>query len=482
MVAIVNTYKDELIVETITLPDGTEHTFEFYTDILEFEDGIKLPKHLPYCYSFRRANNLRTEVQLAKFFIKMRNRLKRFDLGAYGCPDFYGDFMNWTSTYYGLLSRRVHEATDYRGIIQYSSSEGGHAHNSSCEGVPVYASIRDFTSTPRPTNFVLVDPDEEEGNEVTYYYTFRGLSSGGPDFAKLNNVNPDNDDMWSRKWNYTYEMSKTECGFFRRTKRDSEDEYMFGLELEVNTRISPEEMAHIVRNVEPKQDPFFIMKDDGSITGRYDHSYEIVTVPATPRYLRMEFKKLFKKIDKLATDKSKRVSDYIDTSDNLGNGIHIHVSKDSFTNKSHTRKFLAAWNMPDSTSTKFFQQISGRPSNYQENSYCAIHPTARRGSVVNRVKHVRYNRHAHDDNRGDVNVLCHEEKRATVEVRLFQGIWDINHLLRCIDSVEAMVSFTNGLSYQAFKGHKYKPSTLTTQLKQYILKSGLYHTLRKELK
>ena len=166
------------------------------------------------------------------------------------------------------------------------------------------------------------------------------------------------ENIWNKFHNYTFKMDPINFGFFRRTDRcvydeDNQEADMFGVELEFSSSVSVKELQYIVTDVEPKQRPFFIFKHDGSVTGRFQHKVELVTVPCTARYLRQEFKKFFKKLETLCAVKGRPLSDYFDTSFNLNNGIHIHVSRSSFVSDVHRRKFTSALQLQDKVSYDF---------------------------------------------------------------------------------------------------------------------------------
>jgi hypothetical protein len=280
-------------------------------------------------------------------------------------------------------------------------------------------------------------------------------------------------DRWTKLWNYTYSMEPVEFEFFRRTPKDQPGtrelpgQDTFGLELEISTALSREEIQYIVAEVEPKQKPFFIFKSDGSVNGQYHNLVELVTVPCTPRYLKREFKVFFSKLDKLAQAKGRTLSDYFDTRSNLNNGLHIHVSRDCFMNQVHMKKFLALWNRTDTSLTQFIQRLSGRNS-YVNNTYCAPDHGTRNYKNSYLLRSYTY----------QLRGSCHERKSATVEVRVFQGIFDIEHVCRSIDLVDATVRFTNDAGIKAI----FSPVGFSTTITNYIMKQPGLANLKKELK
>lgn len=263
---------------------------------------------------------------------------------------------------------------------------------------------------------------------------------------------------WNKMYNYSFKMTDEEFDWYRSVSKESS--VYFGMELEISTALSNKELQHIVTEVEPKQEPFFIFKQDGSVSGQYSNRVEIVTVPCTPRYLRKNFKLFFNKIHKLCEAKSIEVSSVFDTRTDLTNGLHIHVDRNSFVNKSHFNKFLAAWNQWDTSVVALFNSVSGRPFDYTTHEYCHIahsylttkpaegKPTLAKfekrkhqRSLARRLKGIR------TDERHSV---CHDRSGSTAEVRVFQGIFDLSHVMQSISFTEAVFEYCGEVGYSGF--------------------------------
>ena len=282
---------------------------------------------------------------------------------------------------------------------------------------------------------------------------------------------------WRGNKSYSAKMSASEYDFFRHLDNEFYDkDYpstgvpMFGLELEVSTDIHPDELQYIVCDIEPKQEPFFIMKDDSSITGEKRHKYEIVTVPASPRYLKKAFSLLFKKIEDLCSKAGVHFGDVFDLSTELGNGIHIHIDRRSFHNnrqKTHIARFLSAFNLGDAQTASLFSQISRRPGDYRTGNYCSVDRSLKKYTTGFKLREAGLSGH-----RGCTST----RQTSTIEVRIFQGIVDINHIRSCIEATQAMLEYT----------HMMPLSTLNRKFasgfREFVLKSGQYNNLRKELK
>lgn len=266
------------------------------------------------------------------------------------------------------------------------------------------------------------------------------------------------DDQWLRHWNYSHRMDSEAYGWFRSANK--ENSVFFGMELELSTKLDCREIQYIVTEVEPKQEPFFIFKQDGSISGRYSNAYELVTVPCTPRYLRKNWKLFFQKLERLCADQGKTIGDYFDISDNLNNGLHIHVSRDSFHDRRHYNKFLTAWNQWDQSAVDLIASAANRPSDYTQNQYCHI-SRQHKDTIqsTSKVKLEKFERRREQRSLAlrlkgidvtDRSCVAHNNNANTVEVRVFQGIVDIGHVMRAISFTEAMFEYCIHTGYTGF--------------------------------
>lgn len=271
------------------------------------------------------------------------------------------------------------------------------------------------------------------------------------------------DQAYYRQLNYTFKMDPDEYDFFRTVS--SESGPFFGMELELCTKVSPKELQLIVTDVEPFQKPFFIMKQDSSVSGKYEHRYEVVTVPCTPRYLRREWKILFTKIERLCGERGLSVSDLFDTSDNLTNGIHIHISKESFSSMCHLRRFVTSMHQTTGSVKRMIQTFSQRPHDYTKHGYCPVNP-----DFVGRKLWWRLKEGMRSSGSG--RTVCHTSNTHTVEVRVFQGIFDMAHLFRCVSFTQALMEYTDEIGYQDFD------SKFVSGFKSHITKHKRFASLK----
>lgn len=286
-------------------------------------------------------------------------------------------------------------------------------------------------------DYVLIDPppnserttfilDTLDQMDYKYYWI---------SFARNNVRSPDGNtpSEFYRVMNYTF---SPELVFLSAPKERTE--MYVGMELEVSTKLSAYELQHIVTQVHPQQEVFFYMKSDTSITGRYHHRYEIVTRPITPRRLRKELRILFTKLGKLCDAKGYDLKDVFDTATDLSNGIHFHVNKRAFvqntsTDKKHMRRFLAAFNQWDRGFQQWIQRITKRPVPLDRSEYCYVHPGLDGYTIARRLRRGPAGRDRH--------AACHDAGN-TIEVRVWQGIVDLHHILACLELTVAMFEFT----------------------------------------
>ena len=324
---------------------------------------------------------------------------------------------------------------------------------------PLEQVVHYFSNELSDTGFLLIEQEEEQPSRRFHSV---GYDAGFylPDPEEV----PSKANLWETKHNYSYGMDKDRFNFFR--KVGQEDAPFFGLELELSTRLSVKELQAIVTDVHPKQEPFFIGKDDSSIGGKYENNVELVTVPCTPRYLRAEWRKFFNKIETLCQKKGKTLSDYFDTSSELSNGIHIHVGRDNFEGGGrgpHIKRFSTLMNLNDRFSRELFRSVSKRPD--LDGQYCRVSDFHK-----GRLTSWRLANCLNDDTRGRVNL---GSRHGTVEVRMFQGIVDADHVLECIDFTEAAVDYSAMCSISSL-GRRF-----SSFFKEYVLKSGKYRNLQK---
>ena len=242
---------------------------------------------------------------------------------------------------------------------------------------------------------------------------------------------------FSEVMNYTY---KPEYKYMTMPKEKTE--CFFGLELEVNSEIPWNDIYRTMVNVAPVQEAFIFAKSDASISGEFSKCYEIVSHPMSPRRMRIEFSTLFKKLERLVNEKGLewgRVFDMQTTS----TGIHIHVSKGSFTplSRTHQKKFMMLWNNSSPAISAFTAQLACRTL---KGSHYMSPASDYEGRSLAWMLSKGKNSHRH--------ASCNETPK-TVEVRVYRGQPCFASVRHAIDTTEAMLKFTEQMPNSQLNRH-----------------------------
>lgn len=216
----------------------------------------------------------------------------------------------------------------------------------------------------------------------------------------------------------------------------------FGIELEVCSQISPAELQYIVQRMEPVQEPFFVMKSDGSISGGYRHKYEIVTIPMSYGKHKQEWQTLFKKLEKLCEQDNKTLADVFYATDSTG--LHVHLSKSAFSashpvlkklGRTWQTRFLAAFNTDYKDEVDILTRVSKRQ--YKDNRYCGITGSPLYG------KRMSFRIGADKASAYTTKYSpAHSNKPKTVEVRIFAGLVTYEHVMTSLELVKGMFFFS----------------------------------------
>lgn len=254
----------------------------------------------------------------------------------------------------------------------------------------------------------------------------------------------------------------TPSEYIFRSSPNEKSEMFFGVELEVASKLTPVDLQYLVTQVEPKQEPFFYFKWDGSIEFQQDFStFEIVTFPCSYRYLKENFSLLFKKLEEKLPD----WRNYIKTDQSTG--VHVHVSLDSFFTRMHLKKFVTIWNQYDRTNTEFIQKIGLR----QFNNYCRVPPNFDGMTLARRLRTGVY-APGHNPNKYSA---CRETDH-TAEVRIFRGGFDYYHIMYCLETVHAMHTFAVKVPLRSISSRFF-----TVEFKDWLADQQRYRRLKKEI-
>lgn len=246
---------------------------------------------------------------------------------------------------------------------------------------------------------------------------------------------------------------------FKHLARDSTEQYL-GMEFEIDSDYTPVELQYLVTQVEPKQEPFFYFKHDGTIedSQRHEHAYEVVTLPCTPKYLKRNMRIFF--------DKVQRELDASKFHAGATTGVHVHLSKDAFFSKLHLRKFNTIWNQYDRKNRVFIEALGKRMATH----YCKPNERLLGTTLARRLRDefVPYGSHP------DKYSACRMTNNTT-EVRVFKGGFDYDHAQYCIDVVCAMFDFSDVVSIKDIGSPRFEDS-----FKAWLKKSN-YRNLKKEI-
>jgi len=299
-------------------------------------------------------------------------------------------------------------------------------------------------------NSVLDLPDMEE-SLVFKDVTCMGL---GTKFKFKRQKAPSSPQWMYEKQHYKFTPNQFD---FKKLANEHSPDYL-GLELEVGSDVSMATLQAVVCDVEPKQEPFFYFKHDGSIDMYTEDRFEIVTQPCSPRYLRKNLKIFFEKLEKLG------LLDKIHT--NSSCGVHVHTDSEAFNSELHRKKFITVFNQYDKTNKDFIQKLGRR----MFTNYCKNSPSMEGLTVPRRIRRGLYaNGHS-----SEKYSSC-RQTNSTIEVRIFKGEFNYEHVKYCIDTVLAMKDFCEKLPLRLISSPLFKSEFLSW------LRGSKYMKLAKEI-
>ena len=265
----------------------------------------------------------------------------------------------------------------------------------------------------------------------------------------------------SQVMNYSY---TPEFNFMTMGKEKSQ--CFFGMELEVNTKLPWNDIYRTMTEVHPIQEAFVYAKQDSSISGQHRNSYELVTHPMTPRRMRLEWKRLFKKLETLVKERGLVWEETFDMTTTT-TGLHVHVSKTAFhgLSRTHKKKFMLIWNNNAKSISDFTSQLSGRK--LTESSYCRPSGTYKSRTLAWMLR---------EGKNSDRNSACNETPN-TVEVRAFKGTPSLKCVLRAVDTTAALIAFTEQAPISQF--NRDLPSAFQSWLK--VTPPNSYRALKESL-
>lgn len=257
-----------------------------------------------------------------------------------------------------------------------------------------------------------------------------------------------------RVYNYTTDVL-TLLSYPNKEEKEK-DPVLVGVELEVSTDYDIREL------IDAAKDPFFVAKQDSSISGEKRNLMELVTAPSSFKYLKRQYALWFNKLD----------YNKFDVTTSTNNGMHVHIGRDHFEDNYHIRNFCWFYNHP--AHAEFLLHISERGSMELLQRWSPLYQFSTSISRTAAFRQV-YQWVGSGSFRGVTNFKGGWAQAKTVEVRLFKGIVSYASIVKNLEFVEATFHFTKGLtSYRdlTLKGFltwlKKTPANKYTLLKKFI--------------
>ena len=204
---------------------------------------------------------------------------------------------------------------------------------------------------------------------------------------------------------------------------------LYGVELEANGDYSAKDL------IKAQKDLFFFCKSDSSVYGSKANNYELVTVPASMKAHKRLWAEFFEQIDYSKFDCTK----------DTGNGMHVHIDRKAFSNAS-LRRFT--WFMINPAHFDFMLAVSERPSKNNFNEWAAM------PNLLNRTTKHKAARECVVAN-GRIRGAVHYKGSKTVEIRIFKGIVSYATIVKNIEFVDSIVSFTRDNMHSQLTLQKY---------------------------
>jgi len=225
-----------------------------------------------------------------------------------------------------------------------------------------------------------------------------------------------------------------------------------GVELELTTDYNVGQL------IDATKEPFFIAKQDASISGSKPNRMELVTVPGSFKYLKQQYAMWFNNLDYQKFDCTTQTS----------NGMHVHVDRKAFDDDYHIRNFC--WFINNPANTPFIVTMSDRGSLQAMQNYT---PFLQFPYGTTRTNAFKQCHRLLDGHRGATNLKNGWARAKTVEVRIFRGIVSYAAIVKNLEFVESLFYFTQSL-------RSYREMSLSSYI-QWLFKSppNRYSILKK---
>jgi len=227
-------------------------------------------------------------------------------------------------------------------------------------------------------------------------------------------------------FNYTADVLKYLPYVIRQDHPSEQTAPLYGVELETVSNLSPESI------IDAQEQLFFIIKQDASIRGRGRHAGEIVTVPCTLKSHKLLWADFFNRVN----------YEEFDCTTDTGNGMHVHVSQDAFSDRAHLRNF--AWFFANPCNMRFTLALSERPTEADLRNWAMIPDWS--AQTTKAQAHLR-NEMACKNNghKSAVNF----KGSSTVEIRIFKGIVSYATIIKNLEAVDAVFHWSKTVSFQS---------------------------------
>lgn len=209
----------------------------------------------------------------------------------------------------------------------------------------------------------------------------------------------------------------------RKLKSEGTPVYI-GVELELTTNYT------INNLIDATKEPFFIAKQDSSISGSKPNRMELVTVPGSFKYLKQQYALWFNNLE----------YDKFDCTTNTSNGMHVHVDRKAFDDDYHIRNFC--WFINNPANTPFIVAMSDRGSLQAMQHYTPFLQFPNNSTRTTAFKKCHRLIEGH---RGATNLKGGWAAAKTVEVRIFKGIVSYTAIVKNLEFVESVFHFTQSL-------------------------------------
>lgn len=304
------------------------------------------------------------------------------------------DYLSRCTMHCRLLTTMFKYVTD-RGVIAYSRA------GRDSENIRVTTAFNRYTVLPPDVQARATITAEDEGGGLRIWY--------------IEPRSPATREQLSTILNYTTNV--LDFLPFNIRGKGEQNAPLYGVELEACSNYHPSEI------IAAQQELFFIMKQDGSITGEGRYRYEMVTVPCTFKAHKRMWAEFFNKIDYTK----------FDTSKSTGNGMHVHIDRKAFKAKGHIDRFT--WFFINPANFDFLFEVSERPT---KNDLLRWAPLPHFREDDSKASIVRQGARANQGMRGTV----HFKGNKTVEIRMFKGVVSYATVVKNLEFVDSVFNFT----------------------------------------